>query len=625
MIPLGISVVRADESYIYGKYYYYDGPTVYIEITAINCQNSKWRISGRHSLNDYDIYYSGDGLGSFSFDSENNKSYILQIQNWNGDWVNTTNMNVEGQENSIINVSFESGGSSSGGSSGSGNDGSGSTVTGHFYMYLDQGIGTNLSVIRTWSDNADYVGTPGGGVMTNGKPVWFGTDIFEIEVSATDGYSDATVQYQNLSTTSDGRYTMTFPGNIYITSSATDNSGSPGSGSSNSTIGKRGAYIGIDNIAHRIKGGYIGVDGLARKIKTAYVGIGGVARPCWKFDGRLSYWGQLGVSLDPPRSDFAATTVGNYALIGGGYQDASWLTPDTLRNVDIISNTLTKSYISGGLGEPRRQLVATHTNNVAFFAGGSTDANMIYEDVMSTLVEGFNSSMQRIGNTNALSSRRIGIAASHIGSYAMFAGGTNYSTYFNTVDVYNSSLTKESNCYLSSSKSGVAATHTYQHVLFAGGWRDSGRCAMVDAYNKDRTKICPSNLSSAREHMAAVHVGGFAIFAGGYDSSYPTTTVDVYDSSLSKIVGVAQNLSYSVARYVLPATSVQNQYAMFDLGEQYIYSENKNVYWIDVYDASLTKTILQDSGRLGNVDAHVGNYVITTSGGSINAFTIVPE
>lgn len=32
----------------------------------------------------------------------------------------------------------------------------------------------------------------------------------------------------------------------------------------------KGAYIGINNVAHKIKKGYIGIDGVARKIKKAY-------------------------------------------------------------------------------------------------------------------------------------------------------------------------------------------------------------------------------------------------------------------------------------------------------------------------------------------------------------------
>ena len=40
----------------------------------------------------------------------------------------------------------------------------------------------------------------------------------------------------------------------------------------------RGAYIGIDNVARRIRKGYIGIDNVARKITKGYIGVDNVAR-----------------------------------------------------------------------------------------------------------------------------------------------------------------------------------------------------------------------------------------------------------------------------------------------------------------------------------------------------------
>ena len=76
------------------------------------------------------------------------------------------------------------------------------------------------------------------------------------------------------------------------------------------------AYIGVDGKARKIKKGYVGVDGKARKIKKAYIGIGGVARPCWS-GGELAYYGAI-TALSSARAGLSATTVGNYALFGGG-------------------------------------------------------------------------------------------------------------------------------------------------------------------------------------------------------------------------------------------------------------------------------------------------------------------
>lgn len=83
----------------------------------------------------------------------------------------------------------------------------------------------------------------------------------------------------------------------------------------------QGAYIGINNVAHKIKKVYIGIDGTARKIKKAYIGIGGVARQCFSV-GKLIYYGaveSLGVAI----SELAATHVGDYVIFGGGRKSGS--------------------------------------------------------------------------------------------------------------------------------------------------------------------------------------------------------------------------------------------------------------------------------------------------------------
>ena len=83
------------------------------------------------------------------------------------------------------------------------------------------------------------------------------------------------------------------------------------------------AYIGVGGVARKVKKGYLGVDGTARKVKKAYIGIGGVARPCWS-GGELAYYGAI-TALSMGRCGLAATTVGDYALFGGGYNGSSTL------------------------------------------------------------------------------------------------------------------------------------------------------------------------------------------------------------------------------------------------------------------------------------------------------------
>lgn len=43
----------------------------------------------------------------------------------------------------------------------------------------------------------------------------------------------------------------------------------------------KNTYIGVSNVARKVKNIYIGVNGVARKVKKAWIGVGGVAREFW--------------------------------------------------------------------------------------------------------------------------------------------------------------------------------------------------------------------------------------------------------------------------------------------------------------------------------------------------------
>ena len=55
----------------------------------------------------------------------------------------------------------------------------------------------------------------------------------------------------------------------------------------------KGAYIGVNNVARKIKKGYIGVNGVARKIKKAYIGINSIA-----YEIGVDGWGDTETGLE---------------------------------------------------------------------------------------------------------------------------------------------------------------------------------------------------------------------------------------------------------------------------------------------------------------------------------------
>lgn len=107
---------------------------------------------------------------------------------------------------------------------------------------------------------------------------------------------------------------------------------------------------------------YLGIGGVARKVKKAYIGVGGFARLCFSTEPELSYFGTA-TPLSVARSSLVATTVGGYALFGGGKSM-------TYRpHVDAYSSSLTRSTPTE-LSAARYELAATTVGGYALFGGG---------------------------------------------------------------------------------------------------------------------------------------------------------------------------------------------------------------------------------------------------------------
>lgn len=363
------------------------------------------------------------------------------------------------------------------------------------------------------------------------------------------------------------------------------------------------------SVARKIKKGYIGVSDVARKIKKAYIGVGGVARLFFG-SGELSYYGTA-TALSYARGALAATTVGNYALFGGG---GSRLSSESSSNATSTVNaydlSLTMSSATS-LSSSRSFLAATSIGGYAIFAGGSE----------SSKADGYDTSLTRISLTN-LSEGKDRLAATTVGNYALFSPGRatgdeeSYITYkldaydssltltsknwlngcsanmaattvgncalfagrkTNSVDVFDSSLTQTSATNLTQMRESLGAASVGDYALFGGGLYSSTYYSYVDSYNSSLTKSSVEPLSVARRNLVGASLGDFALFAGGgtsYSSSYATT--DSYDASLTKTTAT----SLSVARQCLAATKL-NDYALF--GGGFTTSATAKTNTVDVY------------------------------------------
>ena len=121
-------------------------------------------------------------------------------------------------------------------------------------------------------------------------------------------------------------------------------------------------YIGVDGVARKVKKAYIGVDNVARKVKKMYMGVDGVARCIFSGEQKLSYYGRA-TSLSRPRTSMASTTVGDYALFGGGTDGSNSAT------VDAYDTSLTRT-LPTELSVGRINPSSTTVGNYALFAGG---------------------------------------------------------------------------------------------------------------------------------------------------------------------------------------------------------------------------------------------------------------
>lgn len=371
------------------------------------------------------------------------------------------------------------------------------------------------------------------------------------------------------------------------------------------------AYIGVDDVAHKIKKGYIGVDGIARRIKKVYIGIGGVARPCWG-SGVLSRYGNI-EKLGVDRTNLAGASVGRYALFAGGNLNrnaSSYYVGQYSDVLDAYDASLTHSEPTMALTRARDTLVgASLGGEYALFAGGGyyDSSTGYYED--SNAVDAYDKSLTRIQGVQNLPTPRMNIKATTIGDYALFTGG--FSSGATEVTAYSKQSLSQIVCdAMSDGKRDHAAASIGEYALIAGGATSAGSITnVVYAYDKSLTRSIPTTLSSARYQLAGTSVDDYALFAGGYTTSR-SKVIDVYDRSLTRSNPIS--LTYSVSSPI--AVTVQG-YALFADGS----GGSKLVQAFDSALTNIVTDILEDGKDYGGgAAASVGDYALFAGGDGVN-------
>ena len=321
-------------------------------------------------------------------------------------------------------------------------------------------------------------------------------------------------------------------------------------------------------------------------------------------------------ALSTARMYLAATNVGNYALFGGGYTGSF---TDVVDAYDTSLTRTTPTVLSSG----RFYLTATSVGNYALFAGGRGVP-------LYATIDAYDQNLTRT-TPPVLSEGRDKLASTTVGNYALFGGGqpSAFSGNSNVVDAYDQNLTLQTApAVLSQARRSLAATTVASaggsnpqsgYALFAGGTDGSSYFDVVDAYSETLDKVTsPDILSEGVSNLAATSIAavessspqsGYALFGGGETASSYTNKLNAYNENLDKVVSVA-NLSQ--ARGYLAATNVGN-YALFGGG---VWSAGLNL--VEPYDSSLTKVAPNpqalSEGRYGLSAASVGSYALFGGG-----------
>lgn len=380
----------------------------------------------------------------------------------------------------------------------------------------------------------------------------------------------------------------------------------------------KGFYIGSANLARTGKKLYLGNgNNLACKAKKMYIGdANSVARLAWSGEQTIKYLKAMAYPQARNWASNGGTTVGDYAIFGGGSYSSTSRKTVTAYNSSLTAvsaSDLTNSHTS-------TKTVSTPNKGYALFGGDS-----------ESVVNSYNTSLTK-SNAPALSGSYSAITG-NVGNYALFISHSNSypsTAYDNSltarapssspkyainiqggaqsdaVEVGNycimmgSSLTSQA-CSINTSLTisweisasgstlyNVRGTYVEGYALFAGG--KTGGSAVksnVGSFNTSLTFSQVTPLSSAREYIAAISFGDKALFAGGgsgnvYSSSYPDTvyaSVDTYDKSLTRSL-LTSGLSKARAKV---SVAVVNKYALFVGGAKAVSGSHEDYDTIDVY------------------------------------------
>lgn len=212
------------------------------------------------------------------------------------------------------------------------------------------------------------------------------------------------------------------------------------------------------------------------------------------------------------------------------------------------SNSIgTLTYLST-LRKFRKNFAVIDNGNYALFAGGSGDSDEASTKINT--VDAFNTSLTK-SNPITLGSARGYLGQSQVGDYIIFAGGrTAYSTISSYTDGFDSSLTKKTMSNLSTTRFNPLCSYNDNYAIFVGGNQtETSYRNTVDAFNSSLTRTS-STVSAATftysPNSSGVQFGNYAFIGGDY-----TNTCMTFDNSLTQTIrSIPNNTTYGAVSKV---------------------------------------------------------------------------
>lgn len=342
----------------------------------------------------------------------------------------------------------------------------------------------------------------------------------------------------------------------------------------------KAVYYGIGDVARKVKKMYYGVNGVARKVKKGYIGVNGVARLFFSGEGKLSLYGMVGQTSGSRGQYPAATTLGNHVLATGGNTGSN-------NKGDAIDTSLTITALPTMAYGRTRHAGATAGNYALFACGWAGDEDSDGDQVYTNTVDVYDSSLTRLSPiTGGDFVRSLGGASA--GTNAVFAGGYRSGSSYamqarDSAWAISSTLTRTTLTTLSGlyGKCEMGSVTFRNYAVFGPGNRPNGVNTELDIYDDSLTKLSTVPYASGVGSSCGAAVAGgnaYVIFGGGdIDINDGTNTAVAFDASFTKIT--ISTLSFS--HYDVPATSA-GDFAVFSIGSQSC-----------SYDANLTRGSLE--------------------------------